>query len=53
MARLAHWDVLALLHERGWIQDPRGKAKSVVFTELGQSLPSEAFARHFQLPKNG
>lgn len=47
------WDVLALLHERGWIQDPRGKAKSVVLTELGQSLASDAFARHFQLPPNG
>jgi hypothetical protein len=47
------WDVLALLHERGWIHDPRGKAKSVVFTDLGLSLASDAFARHFQMPSKG
>jgi hypothetical protein len=31
------WDALARLHEKGFITDPRGKAKSVVFTETGEA----------------
>ncbi len=30
------WDVLDDLFERGWIYDPKGKAKSVVFTDEGR-----------------
>lgn len=30
------WDVMARLHEKGFISDPRGKAKSVAFTEQGR-----------------
>ena len=29
------WGALDRLHQRGYITDPRGKAKSVVFTEEG------------------
>jgi len=29
------WDALNRLHEKGFITDPRGKAKSVAFTEEG------------------
>jgi hypothetical protein len=29
------WDAMERLHERGYISNPRGKAKSVVFTEEG------------------
>jgi len=29
------WDAMSRLHEKGFISDPRGKAKSVVFTEEG------------------
>ena len=29
------WDAMARLHEQGYISDPRGKAKSVAFTEQG------------------
>ena len=29
------WDALNRLHEKGFISNPRGKAKSVVFTEEG------------------
>lgn len=29
------WDALDRLHQAGYISDPRGKAKSVVFTEEG------------------
>jgi hypothetical protein len=29
------WDAMNRLHEQGYVTDPRGKAKSVVFTEEG------------------
>ena len=29
------WDVMARLHEKGYISDPRGKTKSGAFTEQG------------------
>ena len=29
------WDAMNRLHEAGYITDPRGKAKSVVFSEEG------------------
>ena len=29
------WDAINRLHEKGFISDPRGRAKSVVFTEEG------------------
>ncbi len=29
------WDAMNRLHERGYITDPRGNARSVVFTEKG------------------
>jgi hypothetical protein len=29
------WGAMHRLHEKGYISDPRGKAKSVVFTEEG------------------
>lgn len=41
------WDLMALLHERGWIENPIGKAKSVVLTERGDRLAPELLRRHF------
>ena len=29
------WDAMRRLHERGYISDPVGKAKSIVFTDEG------------------
>jgi hypothetical protein len=29
------WDVMGRLHQKGYISDPVGKAKSVLFTEQG------------------
>jgi hypothetical protein len=29
------WDAMNRLHDRGYIYDPRSKAKSIVFTEEG------------------
>jgi hypothetical protein len=41
------WDVLALLHERGWINDPVGKKKSVIFSREGAELADRYFEKHF------
>ena len=43
------WDAMDRLHEKGFITDPRGKAKSVVFTEEGleraERLLNELFGK--------
>ena len=43
------WDAMNRLHEQGYITDPKGKAKSVVFTEEGlersERLLSELFGK--------
>jgi hypothetical protein len=41
------WGVLDRLHERGYISDPKSKAKSVLLTEEGERRARELFARHF------
>ncbi len=41
------WDLLDRLCERGWIYDPKGKAKSLVFTEEGAAAASELRKKHF------
>ncbi len=41
------WDLMDLLHEKGWVVDPRSKAKSVVLTEDGERLAHEFLQRHF------
>ena len=42
------WESMNRLHEKGFISDPRGKAKSVAFTENGlleaQRLVEELFS---------
>ena len=35
------WDAMDRLHEAGYITDPKGKAKSVVFTEEGLARAEE------------
>jgi hypothetical protein len=46
------WESMNRLHERGYITDPRGNAKSVVFTEEGferaKSLLEELFGRRVE-----
>jgi len=43
------WDAMNRLHDKGFISDPRGKAKSVVFTEEGlveaERLLEELFSK--------
>lgn len=41
------WDAMDRLHSKGYIRDPRDKAKSVVLTEEGERLSRELFQRHF------
>ena len=43
------WDVSDRLHVKGFIEDPVGKAKSVVLTEEGLQRCRELFAKHFGL----
>jgi Domain of unknown function (DUF6429) len=47
-ARKSHgWDALDRLHEKGYISDPKSKAKSVVMTEEGAKRAKELFEKHF------
>ena len=41
------WELTDLLYEKGWIWDPKGKAKSVVLTEEGVSLADTFMEKHF------
>lgn len=45
------WDVTDMLHEKGWISDPKSKAKSVMLTEEGERLAQEYFEKHFSTGK--
>jgi hypothetical protein len=42
-----NWDVLDLLHRKGWIGDPVGKQKSLHITEQGTSLAAAYLEKHF------
>jgi hypothetical protein len=41
------WDTLARLHQKGLIDDPKGKAKSIVFTSEGRKMAKELFHKLF------
>jgi len=41
------WDVLDRLHESGYIEDPRSKAKSVLLTDEGVKRSKALFEKHF------
>jgi hypothetical protein len=41
------WDAMDRLFQKGYIHDPRGKAKSVVLTEEGLKRSEELFNRYF------
>jgi hypothetical protein len=41
------WEVLDRLHTKGYISDPRNKAKSVIVTEEGVKRVRELFAQQF------
>ncbi len=41
------WDTLDRLYEKGLIDNPRSKAKSVVFTEEGLAKSASLFQQYF------
>lgn len=41
------WDALDRLHKKGYISDPKSKAKSVLMTEEGARRAQELFEKHF------
>jgi hypothetical protein len=47
------WDTLERLYEKGYILDPKNKAKSVVLTEEGERRSCELFEKHFAKPIGG
>jgi hypothetical protein len=44
------WDALDRLHRKGWIHDPKSKAKSVMITEAGRKKAKELFEKLFGKP---
>jgi hypothetical protein len=42
------WDTLERLHAKGYISDPKGKAKSVVLSPEGLRRARELFEQHFR-----
>ncbi len=43
------WDTMDRLHEKGFISEPKGKAKSVAVTEEGEKRAKELFEKMFGL----
>lgn len=41
------WDAMNRLHEKGYIGNPKSKAKSVALSEKGAKLSEELFKKHF------
>ena len=41
------WDVMNMLHDKGWISNPVGKQKSVGITEEGIKLADQFLEKHF------
>jgi hypothetical protein len=44
------WDAMDRLHAKGYISDPKSKAKSVVLNLEGVKRARELFERHFARP---
>jgi len=47
------WDAMGRLHEKGYISDPVGKTKSVVFTESGLRESERLLTALFGAPETG
>jgi hypothetical protein len=41
------WETMNRLHEKGYISNPKSKAKSVVVSDEGVRLAEELFKKHF------
>ena len=44
------WEVMDRLYEKGHIDNPKNKAKSIALTEQGAKLSMELFKKHFCNP---
>ena len=44
------WEAMNRLHEKGYIGNPKSKAKSVRLTQEGSQLSEDLFKKHFGLP---
>ena len=47
------WSLMDLLFEKGWITDPKSKAKSVVLTDEGERLARQFLRKHFGRSERG
>ncbi len=47
------WNLMDLIYEKGWITDPKSKAKSVVLTDEGERLAREFLRKHFGRSERG
>jgi hypothetical protein len=45
------WETMDRLHSKGYISDPKSRAKSVVLSEEGEKRSRELFAKHFSLKR--
>lgn len=43
------WETMDRLHEKGYISNPKSKAKSVAMSDEGARLAEELFKKHFSL----
>ncbi|MFP4381954.1 MAG: DUF6429 family protein [Candidatus Sumerlaeia bacterium] len=41
------WDAMDRLHEKGYISDPKSKARSVILSEKGIAKSQELFEKYF------
>ena len=46
------WDTMNRLHKKGFISDPKGKAKSVVLSEESYKKSKELFQKHYMYHMN-
>jgi hypothetical protein len=47
------WEITDRMFEKGWISDPKGKAKSVWLTDEDARLSEERFQKYFALASSG
>jgi hypothetical protein len=45
------WDLMNLLHEKGWIADPVSKTRSVIMTAEGEELARSFLVKHFAVSR--
>jgi hypothetical protein len=45
------WETMERLHAKGFISDPKNKAKSIVLSEEGEKRSRQLFAKYFSLKR--